>query len=112
MNYPDKPTTLAMLVAWKDRHDSVEKMMDGIKEVMGLEIGGPLFETVWGVYGAYEAMLGAFIGDHGEWLEWYQAENEMGARGMEAGYDGNLNPVKTLDDLWRLIEEARKRAAS
>ena len=109
MTYPDKPATLALLENWQKHCAAIEKMMAGINDCMGLDINGPMFEMVWGVFGAYEAALGAFIGDHGNWLEWFRAENEMGARGMAAGYDGSLKPVKTLGDLYGLIAESRKR---
>jgi hypothetical protein len=112
MNHPDREDTLVLLGEWQAHAAAVEKMMTGIKTSIGLEIGGPLFDTVWGIFNAYTSALAVEVGDLGQWLEWYSAENEMGARGMEAGYDGQTTPIKTLDDLYELIAESRKRVQS
>lgn len=110
MTYPDKENTLALLGDWQAHHAAVEKLMDGITSSIGLDIDGPMFDTVWKLFAAYTGAMAVDVGDHGEWLEWYRAENEMGAKALAAGYDGVRNPVKTLDDLFDLIAESRKRA--
>lgn len=109
MTYPDRNNTLALLGDWKAHHDAVEKMMDGIKTSIGLDPSGPMFDTVWKLFDAYTASLAAEVGDFGGWMVWYQAENDMGMRGHEAGYDGKLRKIKTLAHLYGLIEESRKR---
>lgn len=111
MTYPDKPATIAMLEAWQDQHTAVCALLDGIEaSPIGLDPNGLLFNTVWNLSDHYTFALTKLVGDNGKWLEWFQAENEMGARGREAGYDGALKPVETLDDLYELIAESRKRA--
>lgn len=109
MTYPNRETTLALLGDWKAHHDAVEKLMDGIKDCIGLDPDGPMFDTVWRLFDAYTASLAAQIGDFGGWLVWYQAENDTGKRGHEAGYDGKLSKIKSLVALYWLIEESRKR---
>ena len=49
------------------------------------------------------------IGDDSNWLDWFIFENDCGEKAMEAGYDKNLKPIKTIDDLIELIEEGGKR---
>lgn len=110
MSYPDRENTLSMLGDWQAHHAAVEKLMDGIRTSLGMDIDGPMFNTVWKMFDAYTGAIAVEMGDSGGWLEWFFSENDMGAKALAAGYDGDLNPIKTLDDLWRLIEEGRKRA--
>lgn len=110
MTYPDKKTTLALLANWAAHHDKLDKMMDGVKSSIGLDPNGPLFDSVWSLFDSYTNALAAQIGDHGDWLPWFYMENDMGAKGHAAGYDGKPRKIKTLADLYRLIAESRKRA--
>jgi len=108
--YPDKEHSLDMLVEWKDRHDALQAMFDGIESSMGLDPSGPLLVNVWNLFDAYSAGLARELGDTGDtWLSWFQADNDMGRRGLEAGYDGKLKPIKTLAHLYGLIADGRKR---
>ena len=110
MTYPDLENTLALLGDWKKHHDAVEKLMQGIETSIGLDIDGPLFETVWRLFDAYTCALAVEVGDMGEWMPWYQGENDMGAGKRHAGYDDKTKPIKTLKDLCWLIEISRQRA--
>lgn len=82
MTYPDRENTLALLTDWQKHHAAVQKLMDGIEESIGLDPNAPLFDTVWRLFDAYTAAIAVEVGDFGEWMKWYQAENEMGARGI------------------------------
>lgn len=108
--YPDREATIALLTDWHKHHAAVEKLMDGIEDTMGLDIDGPLFEIVWALFSAYTDTLSVEVGDFGGWLEWFCSENDMGAKKMQAGYDGQLIAIESLDDLCRLIEISRERA--
>lgn len=110
MTYPDKKTTLALLAEWMAHHDKIDKMMDGVKASIGLDPDGPLFNAVWSLFDGYTNALAAQIGDDGDWLPWFYMENDMGAKGMAAGYDGKLRKIKSFADLYWLITESRKRA--
>ena len=107
--YPDRENTISLLTDWQKHHAAVEKLMDGIKDTIGLDIDGPLFEIVWALFGAYTDTLSVEVGDFGGWLEWHASENNMGAKKMQAGYDGQLIAIESLDDLCRLIEISCER---
>lgn len=109
MTYPDKATTLAKLDEWSMHHAAVERLIDGINYGIGLDPNGPLFATVWALFDAYTDSLAAEIGDLGGWLDWYFAENDMGKRGHEAGYDGKAKKIKNLGSLFWLVELSRER---
>lgn len=40
----------------------------------------------------------------GTWLDWYLNENDMGTKGLEAGYD-TVRPIRCLRDLAELLAE-------
>jgi len=43
-----------------------------------------------------------------DWIGWFIYENYFGKSGYEAGYNDNLKKIKTLNDLWRLINDFKK----
>lgn len=109
MNYPDKENTLASLRAWARQYVAVTNLMDGIEASIGLDPNGPMFDTVWSLFDAYTNTIAAAVGDHGAWMQWHHIENNMGALGYRAGYDGKTKTIKTLEHLYWLIAESRKR---
>lgn len=109
MTYPDRENTLTLLKDWRDHHTRAERLMEGVKISIGLDPNGPMFETVWRLFAAYTDTLSVEIGDFCGWLEWFYLENEMGEKCMAAGYDGKVKPIKTLEHLYGLIAESRKR---
>lgn len=110
--YPDRANTLALLGDWQKHHAAVEKLLNGVAQSMGLDPSAPLFTTLWALFDAYTSTLSVEVGDFDGWLEWYYAENDMGARGMKAGYDGQVIAIASLEDLYLLIELSRQRAAT
>lgn len=112
MTYPGKTKAVALLMQWQVQHHKLEKLMDGVRESIGLDIEGPMVDTVWKLFDAYTEALAHQVGDHGRWLHWFHGDNDMGGSGHEAGYDGQLKPIKTLGDLYDLIVESRGRAAT
>lgn len=107
--YPDRKNTLALLDAWQKHHAATNKMMDGIQQCIGMDPNGPLFEIVWRLFDAYTDALAAQLGDFCGWLSWYFMENDFGANGMAAGYDGKTKAIKKPEHLYSLIAESRKR---
>ena len=107
--YPDQAATLQILGQWQAQHDRVTSLMHGVNTALGLLPEGPLFETVWGLWSQYTQTIAVLISDGGDWLEWYFLENDMGDKGMQAGYDGTMRDIDTLEDLYWLIAQSRAR---
>ena len=40
-----------------------------------------------------------------DWIGWFVYENDFGKKGYEAGYDGNMKPIKTISNLWDLLKD-------
>lgn len=119
MTYPDKTKTMNLLIEWQAHHLAVTQLMDGARSSIGIDPDGPFFCTVWRLFDGYTAALSVTLGaefdlqikDHGiNWLAWFASDNGMGEKAYKAGYDGQHRAIKTLDDLYWLIEQARVRA--
>lgn len=108
-SYTDRENTLSLLGDWAKHYAAVEALMAGVKSSIGLDPNGPMFDTVWKLFDAYTGTLSVEVGDFDGWLEWYQAENDMGAGKKSAGYDGQFIAIASLEDLYLLIEISRER---
>lgn len=113
MTYPTHEAGLKLLEEWKTHHESTKQLMDSIEETIGLDLDGPLFNTVWKLFHAYTEAIASQLGDRSRtyddegWMVWYYSENHMGEKGMQAGIDGKLTLMHTLADLLDLIEQSR-----
>jgi hypothetical protein len=102
---------ITYLGTWMQAHDRLEQQWDRMAAAFGVGMAEtPLWQASWGVFEQYTKALGDLIGDpRGDWLDWYAYENDMGGKGYEAGYDGQMRPIETLGDLADLIIEGRGR---
>ena len=108
MNYTDNITAINRMKEWKELHDELKAIQYGIEKMFGCQPESQFNDTTWRVFDAYTIALAETLGDKGgDWMQWYLAENEMGARGLIAGYDGKTKPIKTLTDLYELILQRR-----
>jgi hypothetical protein len=57
----------------------------------------------------YIRILSELVGDDNGWISWYVFDNELGKRGFEAGYDGNVVKITSVDMLWELIELSKTK---
>lgn len=108
MTHPTKPEAMAMLKAWQAQHERIESVMASVQPVFGCIVDSPIFNVSWEAFDQYTKTLELLLGS-GDWLAWYSAENEFGARKMQVGYDGKLRKIANFSDLYRLIETGRAR---
>jgi hypothetical protein len=106
--------TLALLEQWEKQHEQLHACYEADQKLTGATIDSPLWNSVWTVFDAYTRQLEHRLGEnpdsaHGTWLGWYQCDNDMGKRGMEAGYDDRVRPIRNIHDLAGLLTEARRR---
>lgn len=108
MTYPTKPQALDMLTEWSIQHKRLSNLDAQLKTIFGRAAEGEHFDAVWRMFDAYTDALSLALGDTDDWLIWYFMENDMGAKAMQAGYDGKVRKVKNVRDLLWLIERGRK----
>ena len=71
---------------------------------------GGFCEVGYWLQSSFCDLLSEALGDDEAWVSWYCFDNDFGAKKFEAKYDGKEKPIRNLDDLWRLINEGKKRA--
>lgn len=79
-----------LLKEYKELNDAC----DAAREAGCLEIEGRLQNAIWS---SIETVISFF--DPQGWIMWYILENNYGAKGYDAGYKGNMKPIKTVEDL-------------
>ncbi len=98
---------MPLLTAWARRQRELTAQMEALFAVTGGS-DGPLYCAVWGAWNDYTSTLSRLIGDHEDWLAWYESENRMGLNGLEAApAGGKPRKVRTLNQLAKLIEEGQ-----
>ena len=100
-----KDEKLEALTKWQAAIEKADRVFDPIVDAIGLEPDGALFELVTDLQIEMTEITSFAVGDTEQWLDWYWLENDMGNKGMEAGYDGNLKKIRFLDELLELIEQ-------
>ena len=86
-------------------HDAVHAQMDALKITLDPNPGCSLYTAVFELIDVAILAAASAIGDSaGEWLDWFVHDNDCGRRGHEAGYDGQIKPIRTVEDLLDLIE--------
>ncbi len=98
-----------VLERWAEAITAADEALDLLLQAVGCDPESPLFTAVHALIGLADEWAGERIGAGGGWLEWYRLENDMGARAREAGFDGVVKPVRTLDDLAALLAEDVRR---
>ena len=87
-------------------HDAAHAQMDALKLALDPNPGCPLYTAVFELIDVAILAAASAIGDSaGEWLDWFVHDNDCGRKAYEAGYNDNLKPIRTVEDLLDLIEQ-------
>ncbi len=102
-----KEKMLELLEQWKSNYISLSEVNDKVYDIFE----ATLPDACWETFDLYTDTLSELLGDtmNDTWLSWFCFENDMGAKGYEAGYDDNLKPIKSLEDLADLIIQHKER---
>lgn len=74
-------------------------------------IGTPnidVFEASHQLQQEYINTVELVVGDVDHWIDWYIFENSSGEGGLEAGYWGEFQSIKNIDDLIKLIDAGKE----
>lgn len=98
----------ALLERLEQASQRISAVWESLRPLHGGNPDNELFEAIYELREVAIDAVADTIGDRFKWLDWYIHENGWGAKGLEAGYDQDLRPVRTLDDLLRLIDTEDK----
>ena len=79
--------TLEQLTKLIEEYKNLDEACTAARKAGCLEIEGPLQNAIWST------------------IMWYILENEYGAKGYDAGYKGDMKPIKTPADLFQLMNK-------
>jgi len=94
--------TLNQLEALIDSYKELNKAVDAALAVGCLDPNGKLFESI---YGFIELMIS--IIDSSGWIEWYVYETKCGVQNTTVWVDGKSRKIKTVQHLYKLINDKR-----
>ena len=89
-------------------HDAVHAQLDALRGSINPDPGCPLYNSIFELLNVAIASTSATVGDKSEWIDWFIHENDCGRRGHEAGYEGQIKPIMTAEDLLDLIEQGEE----
>ena len=89
---------------WHSDMTQMQEVLDKCDKVIGLAPQGDLWHACSCMMSALTLTTAELVGDEAEWLEWYWLENGMGSKDLSAGYDGQEKHIRSLDDLFWLME--------
>ena len=95
---------LDRLREWEAHLRDLTAAWDALHALTGAAADGPLGDATWCVFEVYTRAIGREIGDFEDWMSWHWLENDLGAKGREAGNRRETRSIKSLDDLLWAIE--------
>lgn len=105
-----KDEKLELLKTWQAAIENMQKNLEPLEKALMFAPEAPLIEAIHTLQDACTQATGmALGGDEAGWMSWYWLENGMGSKKYDAGYDGELKPIETLDDLLWLLETSQER---
>ena len=99
---------LTILTEWRDTLRAAEADIERFIDPLKCSPDSPLYGIPWRLMSAYTKAVSLAVGDQDEWLAWYAADNEMGAKNREVMINGKYRKIKTLRDLACVIVETRE----
>lgn len=100
---------IEILEKWKRHIDDADLQIERFRNFSSV-VECDLIDSFEKMQCEYTRQIAKEIGDTGaHWLLWFWLDNDMGKKELEAGYDGNINPVTGLYALEELIKEGARR---
>ena len=101
---------MPILQRWADAITAADQALAALQLSAGSQPEAPLPQAIFDLQGLADEWAAERVGTAAEWFDWYRLENDMGARAHEAGWDGDMRTIRTLEDFAALLEEDVRRA--
>lgn len=95
---------LDLLIHWEEFVNTQESILEKILEA-GFAGESSLCSSIMESLDVQTKAFSLLVGDKHDWLGWYWLENDLGGRGLEAGYKDDMFPIRSVYDLLKIIGE-------
>lgn len=83
--------------------EDLNKMIDNLRSA-GVNFDDKTIDVIYSPVILAAKAIGELINSDGlDWIEWFIWDNDLGVRGLDAGYGKKVRPIRNVDDLWELI---------
>lgn len=96
----------AILADWHRNITETDELLAPVIDALQLPPESPVCAAVWQLQGAFTLATAELLDDSAEFLAWFRLDNNMGAKGLQAGAGNGapLRPIRTLEDLAQIME--------
>jgi hypothetical protein len=102
----NKLTNAERLKDWQILQKGLTAAYGDLNALTGAMPDCPLLNPVFALWAAYTESISELVGDHEQWLEWYEYECKMGKNPKWVKIsDGREFAVKSLKQLLMVIED-------
>jgi hypothetical protein len=103
-----KSDMVTILSKWKLAQTCADEGIEPLYQLFGCNPDAPVMDAFYRLAAAHTEVVSQLVGDVDGWLNWFQFDNEMGAKAFEASPpNGKVRKVRTLAHLAALIIESR-----
>lgn len=96
-----------IILRWDKLTTTMSARIDEFESIIGCDANSPIISIMYSLHEELTQCVAREIGDTNRWLEWYAWDNLMGSRKLEAGFDDNIKPIASIEDLIWLIDECK-----
>lgn len=89
---------------WAKRIEALEAAHADLYQLTRAAPESPLIDAGLRIAEAYTNAISELVGDTNKWLMWFWLENDMGAKSLAAGFDPDIVPMQTIEQILEIIE--------
>lgn len=84
---------------------NLNEIIDNLRSA-GINLDDKVIDAIYTpVHLAAKAVEELINQEGADWIEWFIWDNNFGESGFQAGCAENIRPIKSVDDLWDLMNE-------
>jgi len=89
----------------RTQHSSISSYVNLLTQTLDISPDSNFYSILYSTFDIAMKVSAELLNDNGDWLSWYCYENNWGAKGYEAVYNGiEVREIKSHEDLLWLID--------
>jgi len=98
----DKERKIQLVMECLEAYDRIEAVTDDLNRLFN-GTDSPVCNAMYTAHDLLMKRTSELVGDSSEWIDWFVVENDCGKRGLSAGYDDDVKPIRSAGDLLKLM---------